>query len=228
MIDRRATLACAALVALMLVLAVWRIITLDDRTTLAIQDGAPLPALLLLAFPAASALVVAALWWNGRGAAADEAKTRAWRTWGTSLAIAYCVGLLLMLGLVIVRSLGLDVAVDLSALARTGGIALALMSLLAINQMPKLPWVERAFGPGAELGPIYGPRYVRLHSRVVVVFMIAVIVWSLSVPPPVAWRSALYILLACALLVVWSLSTRRHLSRKWKREQLAARGLTPP
>ena len=221
MIDRKAALASAALVVLMLVAAAWRVITLDDWTTLAIKGGTPSSSLLLFAFPAASALVVAALYWSGRGGAADEPQARPWRKWGTSLSLGYCGGLFLMQILVIVRSLGLDIPLDLAALARAGGIVLALMSLLAINQMPKLPWFERALGPGGELGPIYGPRYVRLQSRVVVVFMIAVITWSLSVPPPVAWRSVLYILLASALLVVWSLLTRRHLSRKWKLERLA-------
>jgi hypothetical protein len=219
MIDRKAAFVCAALVVLMLVAAVWRTTLPHDWTALAIPTGTPSPALLLFIFPAASALVVAALYWNGRGAAANDAKARPWRTWGTSLSIGYCVGLLLLQGLVIVRSFGLDVAVDLAALARAGGIVLSLMSLLAINQMPKLPWFERAFGPGRELGPIYGPRYVRLQSRVAVVFMIAVMTWSLSVPPPMALRSVPYILLGSALLVVWSLATRRHLSRKWQIER---------
>jgi hypothetical protein len=65
----------------------------------ALRDGAPLPGLLLFAFPAAGALVVAALYWSGRGVAADDAKAEAWRRWGTSLSIAYCAGLLLMQGL---------------------------------------------------------------------------------------------------------------------------------
>jgi hypothetical protein len=218
-IDRKTALVCATFIALMLVAAVWRIATLDDWTTLVIANGNLLPALMLFAFPAASMLVVAALFWNGRGTAADEAKARPWRKWGASLSIGYCGGLLLLQILAIVRTLGLDIPLDLSALARAGGIVLSLMSLLAINQMPKLPWFERAFGPGGQLGPIYGPRFVRLQSRVVVVFMIVVITWSLSVSPPMAWRSVVYILLASALLVVWSLLMRRHMSRKWRLEQ---------
>jgi hypothetical protein len=216
-IDRRTALVCAALIALMLVVAAWRIITLDDWTSLAIEH--PLPALMLFAFPAASALVVAGLYWNGRGTVADEAKAQPWRKWGASLSIGYCGGLLLLQILAIARTLDLDIPLDLSALARAGGIVLSLMSLLAINRMPKLPWFERAAGPGGELGPVYGPRYVRLQSRVVVIFMIAVITWSLSAPPPMALRSVPYILLASALLVVWSLLTRRHLSRKWQLER---------
>jgi hypothetical protein len=218
-IDRKTALVCAALIALMLAAAVWQIASMDDWTTLATGQGASPPSWLLLALPAASVLVVGGLYWNGRGTAADEAKAQPWRKWGRSLSIGYCGGLLLLQLLVIFRSLGLDVPLDLSALARAGGIVLALMSLLAINQMPKLPWFERASWPGGELGPIYGPRYVRLQSRVVVIFMIAVITWNLSVPPPMASRSVLYILLASALLVVWSLLARRHLSRKWKLEK---------
>ena len=219
MIDRKATLVCATLIGMMLVLAAWRLLTLDGWAMPALQNSAALPALLLFALPAASGLVVGALYWRGRGAAADDAKAWPWRRWGATLSITYCAGLLLIEILWVAHSLDLGIAVDLAALARAGGILLSLVSLLQINQMPKLPWFERAFGPGGELGPIYGPRYVRLQSRVVVVFMIAVITWSLSVPPPTTWRSALYILLASALLVVWSLLTRRHLSRKWKLER---------
>jgi hypothetical protein len=219
MIDRKATLICAVLVAAMLGLAAWQFFTLDGWTIPAVRGDARLPALVLFAFPAASALVVAALYWNGRGTAADDAKAEAWRRWGASLSIVYCAGLLAMQGLLIVHSLGLDVAIDLAALARAGGIVLSLVSLLAINRMPKLPWLEQTAGPGGSLGPVYGPRYLRLQSRVVVVFMIATITWSLSVPPALALRSTVYILLAAVLLVVWSLATRRHFSRKWQLEQ---------
>jgi hypothetical protein len=212
MIDRKATLVCAALVVLMLVEAVGHLLTQPDWTSV--------PALVLFAFPTASALVVAALYWSGRGSA-DETKIAPWRQWGTSLAIVYCVGMLLMQSLATVRSLGLplDLPVDLTALARAGGLVLSLVSLLAINKMPKLPWFERVAGPGGELGPIYGPRYVRMVSRVLVVFMIAVITWSQSVTQPTPWQSAGYILAATALLVVWSLALRRHLSRKWQLER---------
>ena len=222
MIDRKAFLVCALLVGLMLAAAVGRIATLDDWTTLVSPQGTPLPALVLLAFPAAGALVAAALYWNGRGMA-DEAKARPWHRWGASLAIVYCTGMLLMEGLTIVRSLGLDLPVDLTALARAGGLVLALVSLLAINRMPKLPWVERAFQAGGQLGPVYGPRYLRAQSRATVVFMIVVITWSVSAGPVVAGQSVVYILLATALLVVWSVALRWHFSRKWRLEQRDAR-----
>ncbi len=74
------------------------------------------------------------------------------------------------------------------------------------------------------MGPIYGPRYMRIQSCVLVVFMIAVIAYSLVAPPTMAWRFVPYVLVAAALLVVWSIAWRLHLGRKWKLEQLAMRG----
>jgi hypothetical protein len=225
-IDRKTALASAALIVLMLVAAAWRIVMLDDWHTLVVQNEAPLPSLLLFLFPACSALVVGALYFDGRRARADDAKVRPWRKWAMSLSISYCGGLLLLQGVLIVRSLGLDIPLDLLAIGRAAGILLAIMCLLAINQIPKLPWFERRFAPGGDLGPIYGPRYMRTQSRILVVFMIAVIAWSLSRPPTMAWRSAPSIILATALLVVWSIAWRFHLGRKWKGEQLGARGST--
>jgi hypothetical protein len=223
MIDRKTALVCAAFIALMLVAAVWQIITLDGWTILGVQNETPQSSLLLFVFPAASALVVGALYWDGREARADDAKVRPWHKWGKFLSIGYCGGMLLLQGVLIVRNLGLDTPLDFSAIARSLGLLLAIMSLLAINQMPKLPWFERRFAPGGDLGPIYGPRYMRTQSRILVVFMIAVIAYSFAVTPTMGWRSAPYILLATALLVVWSITWRRHLGRKWKLEQRTAR-----
>ena len=222
MIDRTTALASAALIALMLVAAVWRIVMLDDWTTLAVQYEATLPSLLLFLFPACSALVVGALYIDGRGARADDVKVQLWRKWARSLSISYCGGLLLLQGVLVVRSLALDVPLDLSAIARALGVVLAIMCLLAINQMPKLPWLEQRFAPGGDLGPIYGPRYMRAVSRIVVVFQLAVIAYSVAMPP-MSWRSAPYILVATALIVAWSIAWRYRLGRKWKDEQWAAR-----
>ena len=228
MIDRKTALVCAALIALMLVLAVWQIAMLDDWTTpLEVQKGASLPSLFLLfVFPAASALVVGALYWSGRGAKANDAKLQPWRKWGKFLSISYCGGLLLLQGVLVVRSRGVDVLpLDLSAISRTLAVLLSIMCLLAINQMPKLPWFDSRFAPGGDLGPIYGPRYMRTLSRALVGFMIVVIAYNLAAPPTMGWRSVPYILLATALFVVWSIAWRVHLGRKWKLEQLAARGM---
>jgi len=224
MIDRKTVLASALLIALMLVAAVWRINMLDDWTTLAVQNGAPLPSMLLFLFPACSALVVGALYWE-RGARADDAKIQPWRKWGKSLSISYCSGLLLLQGVLIVGSLGLDMPLDVSVIGRSLGLLLAIICLLAINKMPKLPWFERRFAPGGDLGPIYGPRYMRTKSSILVVFMIAVMAYSLASPQTMAWRSAPCILSAAALFVVWSIAWRLRLGRKWKLEQLAAHGV---
>jgi antibiotic biosynthesis monooxygenase (ABM) superfamily enzyme len=99
------------------------------------------------------------------------------------------------------------------------------MCLQAIDQMPKLPWFERRFAPG-DLGPIYGPRYTRTVARILVVFMIAVIAFSLTTPPAMSWRPAPYIFLATALLMIWSMAWWFHLGRKSKAEQLGTRGTT--
>ena len=227
MIDCKTALACAGLIALMLALAVWRVITLDDWTTLAVQNADPLPALLLFAFAASSALVVGALAWTSLVARADAARVRPWHPWGKFLSISYCLGLLLLQGVLVVGSLGLDMPLDLSAIARSLGLVLAIMALLAINQMPKLPWFERRFQPGGDLGPVYGPRYVRTVSRILVVFMIAVIAYSLVATPAMAGCLAVFVLLAAALLVVWSIAWRCHLGRKWRHEQLAVPGAKP-
>ena len=166
-----------------------------------------------------SALVVGALYWESHGAKVVEAKLEPWRKWSKSLSVSYCGGLLVLQGVLIVLSFGLDRFSDLSTIARSTALLLAIMSLLAINQMPKLPWFERRIAPGGELGPIYGPRYMRSQSRILVVFMLAVIAYSLAAPTSMGWRSAAYILLATALLVVWSIALRVHLGHKWQLEQ---------
>ncbi len=95
MSDQKTALACAALITLMVVAAAWRIIMLDDWTTPAIPNDAPLPSLFLFFFLACSALVAGALYRDGRAARADDAKIQPWRQWAKSLSISYCSGLLL-------------------------------------------------------------------------------------------------------------------------------------
>jgi hypothetical protein len=220
-IDRKTGLVCAALIALMLVAAVWRLVTLEDWTTLVLSHEASWPSLLLFLFPGCSALVVGALHWDSRVARADGARIQPWRKWAKSLSLAYCSGMLLLQGVLIVRSLDIDLRFDLSAIGRALRVLLAIVCLLAINQMPKLPWFEPRFAPGGDLGPIYGPRYLRAVSRNIVVLMVVVIACSVVVPP--AWRLAPFILLAAAILVVWSIAWRWHLGRKWKLERTAGR-----
>jgi hypothetical protein len=216
-IDRKTALTCAALIALMVAVAMWRNM-MPDVLTITLPSGTPMLPLLLFFFPACSALVVGALCWERSAAGAAEAKVQPWRKWGKSLSITYCGGLLLLQGVLTVQSIGVAMPLDLSAVCGALGVLMAIVCLLAINQMPKLPWFERRFAPGGNLGPIYGPRYMRTQSKVLVVFMIAVIAYSLAAPPTMAWRSAPYILLAAALLVVWSITCRIQLGRRWKRE----------
>jgi hypothetical protein len=225
MIDRKTALICAALIALMVVMAGWRIMTLGDSTTLEVPNRGAVPSLLLFAFSAASAVVVGALYWSGLRARAESAKLQPWYRWGRFIAISYCVGMLLLQGIVVVLSLDVHLPLNLWAAYRALGVVLAIMALLMINQMPKLPYFERAAGPGGDLGPIYGPRFVRTVSRVLVVFMIAVIASSVATSPSMGWRLTLFILLATAVIMVWSFAWRRHLGRKWNLEQAGARGL---
>jgi hypothetical protein len=220
-IDRKTALACAVLIGLMLVAAVWRIIMRDHWAMLAVQNGAPWPSLWLFAFPACSALVVGALYWDSRGAKADETRIQPWRQWAKSLSLSYCGGLLLLQSLIVVQSLDLAIPWDLSAIGRTLGVVLAIICVMAINQMPKLPWFERRFAPGGELGPIYGPRYMRTQSTILVVFMLAVIAYDLAVSSPTAWHSTPYILVATGCLVGWSVVWRYRLGRRWRLERSA-------
>jgi len=227
MIDRKTALACAALIALMLVAAVGRIITLEDWTALVVRNRGAVPSLLLFVFPVCSALVAGDLYWNRFRAKADAAKLQPWYKWGKFLAVSYCAGMLLLEGLLVVLSYAVDIPGYLWAIYRTAGVLMAIMSLLAINQMPKLPYFERRLSLGGDLGPIYGPRYIRATSRILVVFMIAAIACSLGTMVGNGWQFALLILLAAAIFVAWSIVWRRHLGRKWQLEQLAQHGAKP-
>src|SRR5262245_31646870 len=104
-----------------------------------------------------------------------------------------------------------------------------VMWLLAINQMPKLPHVERGLRIGGE-GPIYGPRYTRAKSRVGALFMIGAIACGLllatsGATPSMAWRLVLFMFVAVVSLMAWGITWRLHLARKWKRQQSAEGGL---
>jgi hypothetical protein len=224
-INQKTALLCAALIVLMLAMAVGSIVTLEDRTAIAAQNGPPLPSQLFFLFPACSALFVGALYWTGLRVRADAARVEPWRKWGAFVSISYCGCLLLAQAVLIIGSLKLDLPVHFSPIGRTLAIMMAIMSLLAINQMPKLPYFERRLSPGGDLGPIYGPRYMRIQSRILVLFIIAVTAYSLAAAPSMVWRSTLFILLAAAFLMVWSVAWRIHLGRKWKLQQLAERGL---
>jgi hypothetical protein len=212
MIGRRTALVSAFLIALMLVAAVARIVLLDDWPVLANQK-----ALLWLMFlwPAVGALFVAGLYEMRRQTIAADAKVKPWYDWGNRLSIAICAGLLWVQGLLILQSLGLEVP----ALGSTAGYAIpaamAIMTLLSINQMPKLPWFESKIYPAGELGPSYGPRYMRVHSRIGVLYWVSMYgcLFVLSNHVPIG------IILITAIYLVWTRAVQLHYGRKWKLEQ---------
>ena len=220
MIDRKTAPLCAAFIVLMLVMAVWRISTLE-HWTIEFQNGAAitLPSLQPLIFPACSAFVVGVMYCAGLRARADAAKLEPWRKWGAFVSISYCGCLLLTQVVVIIRSLEPGLPLHPSAIGRTLGILIAIMALLAINQIPKLPYFERRPALGGDLGPIYGPRYMRTISRILALFMIVAIAYFLAATPGMVWRSTLFFLLATAFFMVCSIAWRLHLGRKWKRQQ---------
>jgi hypothetical protein len=131
--------------------------------------------------------------------------------------------MLLLQGLLIVKSLGVDAPFDVSAIGRTLAVVMVITALLAINQPPKLPWLERRFAPGGKLGPIYGPRYVRTMSKIGIVFLIAAIAWKIAMTPTMGWRSSIHIVVVAALVLAWSIAWRWHLGRKWRLERSATR-----
>jgi hypothetical protein len=66
---------------------------------------------------------------------------------------------------------------------------------------------------------------MRTQARIWVLFAIALIAYFIAAPPSAGWRSTLFVFLAMAFLMAWSIARRLHLGRKWKRQQLAERGL---
>jgi len=194
-------------------LAFWRIIT-PEQLRIAGQNGATAPPLLLLFFPASGALLVGTLYWSNLRPTADVAKLEPWRKWGTFLSASYCSGSLLIQVILITRSLNVDLPVDLSAIVRTLAVTLPVICLLAINQTPKLPHLERRWA----LGPIYGPRYIRAVSTSLAAFMIVVIAYLIMTPVGARSTSILFSL-AAAFLLAWCIAWRLHLARKWKRQQ---------
>jgi hypothetical protein len=178
-IDRRTALICVTLIAMMLAAAVW--IMLEGWTVLAVQHRAILSWLLFF-FPTASAFVVGRLYWSSPRTSADVPRAQRWRTWAAFISISYCALLLLLQATVIVMSI-LGMHLYLWTIYRALGVLLGVMIIMAFNQMPKLPYFERRLAPGGDLGPIYGPRYVRIHSKIGIVVGVAVIAFILAATP---------------------------------------------
>lgn len=223
MVDRKVALLCATLVVFMFGLAFWRIIT-PEQLSVASQSGATAPSLFLLFFPASSALFVGVLYWSNFRARANAAKLEPWRKWGAFLSISYCGGLLLIQVMLIIKSLNVDLPLDLSAIVRILAVMLTVMCLLAINQAPKLPHFERRLVSGWGLGPIYGPRYIRVVSKGLALFAIAAIAYLVIMTPTGGRSTSFLFSLVAACFMVWCIAWRVHLARKWKRQQSRGAG----
>jgi hypothetical protein len=221
MINRKTALVCAALIALMLVAAVARIVLFGDWPILANQKAPLLGQMFLLPFIAA--MMPVSLYGNGRRAIAIEAKVQPWYDWGTCLSIGICACTLLIQGLLILASLDLLTAALVWTLGLAILVPMAILVFQAINHMPKLPWFERGLFPAGELGPIYGPRYVRAHARIWIACFVAAMACFFALPRH-AWP---YIPLAFPLVLVGSKVLGLHYIRKRKLEQSKASGGKP-
>jgi hypothetical protein len=219
MIDRKVALVCATLIALMLAAAVARIIFIHGSPIPANQETALLWQMFLLPFSAA--MLAVSLYSNGRRAI--DAKVQPQYEWGTCLSIGICACLLLIQGLLIPASLDLLTAALVWTLGLAILIPMAILVFQAINHMPKLLWFERRFFPARELGPIYGPRYVRANARIWIVCFVAAMACVFALPKQ-AWP---YIPLALPLVLAGSMVLGLHYRRKWELEQSTASAVKP-
>jgi len=105
-----------------------------------------------------------------------------------------------------------------------------IVVLLRINQIPKLPWFERRFMLGDELGPVYGPRFMRIMSKTLAVYVIALFAAAFTfqfvAPATLAQRWAIPTTLGATalflmLFLLWSIVWRIRLGRKSRHEQAA-------
>jgi hypothetical protein len=219
MIDRKTALICAGLVALMFAAAFWRITSSEAWPAQMAWTRTLLPSVKLFVFPAASALFTSSLYWNWSfRASADNPKFAPWQRWARWASISFCVGFSLMQGVLVAQSLALHPPF---AIDRIFAVLVMIVALLALNQMPKLPWFERRFSLGGELGPVYGPRFIRILSKALIVFLIAGFAFAFTAPAPLAQRSFPYILGATALFLLCSIAWRIRLGRKWRLERAA-------
>jgi hypothetical protein len=217
MIDRKTALVCAALIALMLAAAVTRIMILDDWPRQASLSEA-LRIWQFFALPFIAAMLVMSRYANGRQATAVEARIEPCCHWGEFLSIDVCLCVLLMQGLQIATSLGPHV--PLFAVVAAGAAIVAAESVIvlrAIDQIPKLPWFERRSFLAGKLGPIYGPRFLRVTARIWVVCFIAAIACLFALPI----HARPYIPLAFPLVLVGTMALQLHYGRRWKLEQSA-------
>jgi hypothetical protein len=152
-------------------------------------------------------MLVVTLYANGRRALAAEARVQPWYASGKRLAIGLCACVLLVQGQQILQSLGLQAPVSAG---RAIAIVAVIIGLLTMNEIPKLPWFERRFGAGGELGPIYGPRYLRAYGRIWVMGFMAMMA-CFFVPPADAWG---YIPFASLVPAVCVMVVQRYYRRR--------------
>lgn len=225
MIDRKAALVSSVLVVLMLLGAVARIILVHYSPVAANLQTSLLWQILLL--PLCPALLVVTLYANGRRAIAAGAKVEPSYAWGRRLSIGVCAGTLLIQSQLIILSLDFHPEL-ISSLGYAFVLALSLLVLLAINQSPKLPWLEprpswfyRKFFRAGELGPIYGPRFMRANAKIWLLCLIVVIPCAFALPK----HLPLYILLAFGSALLWTMALRHRYSRRWALERSSPAGV---
>jgi hypothetical protein len=227
MIDRKTALICASLVALMFAAAFWRITSPEEWPAQMAWARTLPPSVVLFIFPACSALLTGTLYRKSFRVSADDPRFEPWQRWGKRFAISICAGLPLAQGVFIAQSLGVHVP---PAIERTLGVLIMIVALLGINQIPKLPWFERRFILGSELGPVYGPRFMRIMSKTVFVYMIAMFAAAFTFQfvapvtlaqrwgvPTILGATALFLM----LFLLWSIVWRIRLGRRWRHEQAA-------
>jgi hypothetical protein len=216
MIDRKTALICAALTALMFAAALWRVTSPEEWPPHTVWTARLLPSMLFV-FPAFCALMTGGLYWRSFRASTDP-RFEPWSRWGKRLSVSYCAGFSLLHGYLVAQSFGLHLP---SAIGPTLAVLMVIAALLAINQKPKLPWLEW-YSFGGSLGPIYGPRFVRIQSKVALVFGISVLGFAFAAPGTPETRFT-YVVVMTALFLLEIIALRIHLARKWRLKR-ATRG----
>ncbi|CCD99698.1 hypothetical protein [Bradyrhizobium sp. STM 3809] len=226
MIDRRTTLLSGALVVVMVLAAAVRMLFIHGSSLAASQETPLLWQICLL--PVIAASLVVGLAANGRRTPALGAKAQTSLSWGRRLSIGCCLSLLLIQALLIVTSLGLPPTLwfGLPPLDWLGwGVVIAMMALVlqALNQMPKLPWLGQRPGLAGDLGPIYGPRYMRANARIWFVCLVTLLP-CICAAPRLAW---VFVLIAMPTALVWTKTLQIRYGRRWQVEQSASSDTRP-
>ncbi|WP_284424113.1 hypothetical protein [Bradyrhizobium sp. SSBR45G] len=207
------------MVALMVLAAVVRVAFIHGAVLVARQETPLLWQICLL--PIIAALLVLSLYANGRHPPVSAgAKAQPSYELGQRLSIGCCLSLLLIQGLLILTSLDLPLTPWLGLplvhwIGLAVVIAMVALVLQALDQTPKLPWFDRKLYPAGELGPIYGPRYMRARAKIWLLCLV-ILLPCIYAGPRLAWLS---VLIAFAIAFVWDMTLQVHYGRRWKIEQ---------